>query len=68
MKETKNLIYASELAWWVRSVRNGDKWLKRVKIGTSLQVKGKTWHKKLDGVTRVTKSRIGGKNWNSLFY
>ena len=44
-----------------------DKWLKRVNIDTLLQIKGKTWHTKLNGVTRVTKSQTGGKKWNSLF-
>ena len=39
--------------WWVRSVGNGDKWLKRVKTDALLQVPVKIWHKKL--------------KWNSLF-
>ena len=42
--------------------------LKGVNIDTPLQIRGKKGHKKLNGVIDVTKSQIGGKKWNSLFY
>ena len=41
-------------------------WLKRVKTVTLLQVRGKIWHTKLNGINHIIKSQTEAKKWNSL--